>query len=194
MEKGRLEAFSDGVIAVIITIMVLEFKAPRGIDLHALSSIAPTFLVYMLSFVNVGIYWNNHHHLLAAAERIDGRVMWANLHLLFWLSLVPFCTSWVGENHLAALPTALYGAVLFASALAFIGLQMRLVAMPENAALAATVTSNVKGNTSLVAYAIATVCAFVAPWISDVLFVAVALVWFVPDRNLERGVRFGDRT
>ncbi len=186
MEKGRLEAFSDGVIAVIITIMVLEFKVPQGQDLNALLTIAPRFLVYVLSFVNVGIYWNNHHHLVSAASKIDGRVMWANLHLLFWLSLVPFCTNWVGENHLASVPTALYGAVLLFSALAFVGLQATLTSLPANAELAATLGSDVKGKTSAIAYIAATVFAFVNPWISDVLFVAVAALWFVPERRIEQ--------
>ena len=188
MEKNRLEAFSDGLIAVIITIIVLEFKAPHATDFAALRTLAPTFLVYVLSFVNVVIYWNNHHHLVGAASKIDGRVMWSNLHLLFWLSLVPFCTNWIGEHQLEAVPTALYGVVLFASAIAFIGSQASLAAMPENAELASMVGTDIKGKLSLGHYAIAIVMAFVKQWISDALFVAVAMIWFVPDRRIEKRV------
>ncbi len=169
----------------------IQFKAPHTADLAALRALAPTFLVYVLSFVNVAIYWNNHHHLFGACSKIDGRVMWANLHMLFWLSLVPFCTSWVGEHHLEAVPTAFYGVVLLASAVAFIGLQASLVAMKENAALAAMVDTDIKGKLSLALYAIAIVMAFVNQWVSDVLFVAVAMIWFVPDRRIEKRVASG---
>jgi len=184
-----MEAFSDGVIAVIITIMVLEMKAPHGTDLAALRETLPVFLVYVLSFVYLGIYWNNHHHMLYAAERIDGRVLWMNLHLLFWLSLVPFTTAWMGENHFAAIPTAVYGCVLIFAALAYTILQGALIAANGSGSLLArAVGSDVKGRISLVLYALAIVLAFFNQWISDVLYVAVAALWLVPDRRIESRV------
>lgn len=187
LEKDRLEAFSDGVIAVIITIMVLELRVPHGSDLTALASVAPTFVAYVISFVNVGIYWNNHHHLLRAAAGIDGRVMWANLTLLFWLSLIPFVTAWVGQNPFARLPTAVYSGVLFCSGLSFTLLSLALVgANGHESTVARAVGSNRKGLVSLVCYALAIACAFAAPWISDAFVVAVALMWLVPDRRVER--------
>src|SRR6266516_3686558 len=158
MGKGRLEAFSDGVIAVIITIMVLELKTPHGTDLAALAPVAPALLTYVLSFVYVGIYWNNHHHMLHAAQHIDGRVLWANLHLLFWLSLVPFTTGWVGEYPRAAIPTAVYGGVFLMAGVAWLLLQDAIL------------------------------LAFVKVWIADALYVLVALIWFVPDRRIERSI------
>jgi uncharacterized membrane protein len=184
---GRLEAFSDGVIAVIITIMVLELKAPESADWHALRPLVPTFGTYVLSFVFVGIYWNNHHHLLHAAERMGGAAMWANLHLLFWLSLVPFVTAWVGEHSEAAIPCAAYGVVLLMCGVAFTILLRALLAVPGgNPRLAAAVGSDVKGQLSLVLYAAAIVLAFVNQWIADAIYVTVALMWLVPDRRIER--------
>src|SRR5213078_4172583 len=185
MGKGRLEAFSDGVIAVIITIMVLELKAPHGQDLAALAPLGPA----LLSFVYVGIYWNNHHHLLHAAQHIDGRVLWANLHLLFWLSLVPFTTSWVGERPAAAIPTAIYGGVFLMSGVAWLLLQRALLRRngPESL-LARAVGRDLKGKLSALLYAAAILLAFVRPWIADAIYVLVALIWFVPDRRIERSV------
>ena len=187
MTKGRLEAFSDGVIAVIITIMVLELKAPEAADWHALRPLLPTLLTYVLSFIFIGIYWNNHHHLLHATERIGGGVLWANLHLLFWLSLVPFVTGWMGENHEAAVPCAAYGVVLLMCGVAFTILLRSLLAAPGgNPRLAAAVGSDVKGRLSLLLYATAIGLAFVNQWISDAIYVTVALIWLVPDPRIER--------
>ena len=187
MGKGRLEAFSDGVMAVIITIMVLEMKAPLGADFAALTPLLPVFLVYLLSFIYIGIYWNNHHHMLHAVEHIDGRSMWANLHLLFWLSLVPFVTGWMDENHFAALPTALYGVVLLMAAISYTLLQVSLVvANGKHALLANAVGRDLKGKLSIVCYVAAIPLAFVSQWISDLLYVIVALIWLVPDRRIER--------
>jgi uncharacterized membrane protein len=185
--KGRLEAFSDGVLAVIITIMVLDMKAPQGADFAALYGVLPVFLVYVLSFIYVGIYWNNHHHMLHAVEHIDGRSMWANLHLLFWLSLVPFVTGWMGENHFAALPTALYGVVLLMAGASYTLLQMSLVAANgKNALLAHAVGRDLKGKLSVVCYLLAIPLAFVDQAISDVIYMLVAAMWFIPDRRIER--------
>ncbi len=185
-ETARLEAFSDGVIAVIITIMVLDLKAPHGTDLAALGSLGPTFAAYVLSFVFVGIYWNNHHHLLRASRGIDGRAMWLNLHLLFWLSVVPFTTSWLGEHPDASIPTALYGFTLLADAIAYVALERALVAVNGSAsAFARAASSSTKGKISLVCYLLAIAGAFVSTKISDALFVAVAVMWFVPDRRFE---------
>jgi len=187
METGRFEAFSDGVIAVIITIMVLELKVPHGTDLRAVGSELPTFVAYVLSFINVGIYWNNHHHMLNATKRIDGRSMWANLHLLFWLSLVPLTTAWAGENHLAAVPTAAYGFVLMMAAFAYTLLQSSLVAYNgKDSRLAQAIGNDWKGKVSLVCYIVSIPAAFVAPIISAALIVAVAALWFIPDRRIER--------
>jgi uncharacterized membrane protein len=187
VSKGRLEAFSDGVIAVIITIMVLELKAPEGPGWDALRPLLPTFLIYALSFVFVGIYWNNHHHLLHATERIGGAVLWANLHLLFWLSLVPFVTAWVGDHYEAAVPTAAYGVVLLMCGIAFTILLRAILAAPGgNPRLAAAVGSDLKGKVSLLLYAAAVGLAFVNQWISDAIYVAVALIWLVPDRRIEK--------
>ena len=188
MGKGRMEAFSDGVIAVIITIMVLEMKVPHGADLAALVPVLPVFLVYVLSFVNIAIYWNNHHHMLHAVERISGAAMWANLHLLFWLSLIPFVTGWMGENHFATLPTAVYGAVLLGAALAWLPLQYSLITANGGAQsrLARAVKRDVKGKLSVVCYTVAIALAFVNQWISDALYVLVAIMWLVPDRRIER--------
>ncbi|HEV2112231.1 MAG TPA: TMEM175 family protein [Gammaproteobacteria bacterium] len=188
MNKGRLEAFSDGVFAVIITIMVLEMKVPQGASLAALIPVLPVFLVYVLSFVNVGIYWNNHHHMLHAVERVDGRSMWANLHLLFWLSLLPFTTGWMGENHFAALPTAAYGLVLLMAGVAYNLLQATLVAADNGrrAALSRAVGRDIKGKLSVVLYVCALPLAFLSQWIADGIYVAVALMWIVPDRRIEK--------
>ncbi|HEX2667096.1 MAG TPA: TMEM175 family protein [Gammaproteobacteria bacterium] len=187
MGTGRMEAFSDGVLAVIITIMVLEMKVPEGGTLAALYSVLPVFLVYVLSFINIGLYWNNHHHLLHAAQRINGRAMWANLHLLFWLSLVPFVTGWMGENHFSAVPTALYGAVLLMAAIAYTLLQNSLMATEgQRGALKRAVGDDFKGKLSVACYVLAIPLAFVHQAISDLLYVAVAVMWLVPDRRIER--------
>lgn len=187
MPKGRLEAFSDGVIAILITIMVLELKVPHGTDLEALRPLLPVFLTYVLSFIYLGIYWNNHHHLLQAAERINGKILWANLHLLFWLSLIPFVTGWMGENHFAPLPTAGYGVVLLLAAIAYTILQTAIVGLHgPNSRLAGAVGKDVKGKLSIALYAIAIQAAFVNQWIADALYVSVALIWLVPDRRIER--------
>jgi uncharacterized membrane protein len=194
MNKGRLEAFSDGVIAIIITIMVLEMKVPLGADLAALRPLVPVFLSYVLSYVNVGIYWNNHHHLLHAARHVSGRVLWANLLLLFWLSLFPFCTGWMGENHFASLPTALYGIVLLMAAYSYLILQAAIVAVDgPSSPLAKAVGTDRKGLVSRLLYMAAIAAAFVRPWIAWALYVAVALLWFVPDRRIER-VLMGEET
>jgi len=186
MSKGRLEAFSDGVIAILITIMVLELKVPEGTEWSALVPLIPALLTYLLSFVFLGIYWNNHHHMLQAAHRINGKILWANLHLLFWLSLVPFVTGWMGENHFAPLPTAVYGFVLLMAAVAFTILQSVLVAAQgPDSRLAAALGSDTKGKVSLALYTAAIPLAFVNQWISDALYVAVALLWLVPDPRIE---------
>jgi TMEM175 potassium channel family protein len=186
MSKARLEAFSDGVIAILITIMVLELKVPHGSDGAALRPLIPVFLAYVLSFVFLGIYWNNHHHMLHVSSRINGAVLWANLHLLFWLSLVPFVTGWMGENHFAPLPTAIYGGVMLMSGVAFTVLQRTLIALQgTDSILAQAVGSTVKEKASVAAYAAAIPLAFVNEWISDALYVGVALMWLVPDRRIE---------
>ena len=187
MGKGRLEAFSDGVIAIIITIMVLELKVPHGTDLGALRPLIPVFLSYVLSFVNLGIYWNNHHHMLHATQRVDGGVLWANLHLLFWLSLVPFVTGWMGENHFAALPTALYGVVLLMAAIAYYVLQRRIIRCNgRDSVLARALGTDYKGKMSPVLYMVAIPAAFVQEWIAYTLYVVVALIWLIPDPRIER--------
>jgi uncharacterized membrane protein len=186
MSKVRLEAFSDGVIAILITIMVLELKVPHAAGAAALRPLLPVFLAYVLSFVFLGIYWNNHHHMLHACTRINGSVLWANLHLLFWLSLVPFVTAWMGENHFEPTPTAVYGAVLLMAGLAFTILQRTLVSLEGPASvLASAVRDTMKERLSLSAYAAAIPLAFVSEWISDALYVAVALLWLIPDRRIE---------
>jgi uncharacterized membrane protein len=186
MNKDRLEAFSDGVIAILITIMVLELRAPHGTDVAALKPLVPVFLTYVLSYVYLGIYWNNHHHMLHAAERINGATLWANLHLLFWLSLVPFATAWMGQNHFAAVPTSAYGVVLMGAALAYLILQNTLIAAQgPHSRLAEALRLDVKGKMSPVMYLAAILLAFVYEPISEALYVAVALMWLVPDRRLE---------
>ena len=187
MRKGRLEAFSDGVIAIIITIMVLEMKVPGGWDLAALVPIIPVFLSYVLSFVFLGIYWNNHHHLFQAVKRVNGAVLWANLHLLFWLSLVPFVTGWMGENEFAAWPVALYGVVLWFSGLAYYFLTKTLLKLhDQDSALAKALKWNIKEIMSLVVYTIAIPLAFVNSWIAGGLYVFVAVIWLIPDTRIER--------
>ncbi len=194
MTKGRLEAFSDGVMAVIITIMVLELKVPHGANLDALRPLVPVFLTYLLSFVFLGIYWNNHHHLLHATERVTGGILWANLHLLFWLSLTPFVTGWMGENHFEAVPTAFYGVVLLCSAIAYYILQTVIIrAQGPHSTLAEAVGNDLKGKLSPVIYAAAIPLAFVNQNLSDALYVLVALVWLVPDRRIESRFNEGSR-
>ncbi len=187
MPKGRLEAFSDGVLAIIITIMVLEMKVPHGTDLAALTALTPVFLSYVLSFIYVGIYWNNHHHMLHAVRRVDGVVLWANLHLLFWLSLFPFVTGWMGENHFAALPVAIYGVVLFFAATAYALLVMALRRRhgPETD-FARAVGHDYKGKISMALYFAGILLAFVFRWGAIALYVGVAILWLAPDRRFEK--------
>ena len=187
MTRSRLEAFSDGVIAIIITIMVLELKVPHGDDFAALKPLLPVFLNYVLSFLYVGIYWNNHHHLFQSTIHVSARILWTNLHLLFWLSLFPFATSWVGENHLRPLPTAMYGVVLLMAAVAYYTLQLAIIARqgPESL-LARALGRDWKGKLSMVVYLTAIPLALVNPWIAIALYVLVALWWLVPDRRIER--------
>ena len=185
MEKQRLEAFSDGVIAIIITIMVLELKTPAGASFADLAARAPTFLAYALSFANVGLFWNNHHHMLSATERVNGRVLWANLFLLFWLSLVPFAIRWVDETAFGALPTAAYGGVLAMAAVAYTVLERAIIGVEGNARLAAATGSRWKEKVSCLLYASAIGVAFVRPWIAIAVYIGVALIWFVPDRRIE---------
>ena len=189
MSKGRLEAFSDGVIAILITIMILELKVPHGEDWSALRPLIPPFLTYLLSFAFLGIYWNNHHHMLQAAGRINGRILWANLHLLFWLSLIPVTTGWMGENHAAPVPVAAYGVVLILSAAAYTVLQLEIIAAQgPGSKLAEAVGRDRKGKLSLALYVIGTPLAFVSPWISIALYVLVALIWLVPDPRIEKRI------
>ena len=186
MSKGRLEAFSDGVIAILITIMVLELRVPHGTDLAALAPLLPVFLTYVLSFVFLGIYWNNHHHMLHAAERVNGKILWANLHLLFWLSLIPFTTGWMGENQFASLPTALYGAVLLMAAIGYLILERAIVAHHgAESRLASAVGNELKGKISLALYAAALPLAFVNHWISLAIYVGLEMWWLVPDPRIE---------
>jgi TMEM175 potassium channel family protein len=193
METNRLEAFSDGVLAILITIMVLELRVPEGVSLSSLRELGPVFLSYILSFVYLGIYWNNHHHLLAATHRVNGAVLWANLHLLFWLSLIPFVTSWMGENDFAAGPTAAYGVVLLLAAIAYYILQGRILTLEgPDSVLAQAVGSDWKGKVSPFLYAVAIPSAFVQPAIAGSLYVTVALIWLIPDRRIERRIATTD--
>jgi uncharacterized membrane protein len=186
MSKTRLEAFSDGVLAILITIMVLELRVPKGADWEALGGLAPKLLVYLLSFVNLGIYWNNHHHLLHATTRVNGAILWANLHLLFWLSLVPIMTEWLGENPHAALPTASYGAVLILAGVAYTILVRTILASEgPDSPLARAIGSDFKGKLSLALYAVAIPTAFWRQALADALYVGVSVMWFVPDRRIE---------
>ena len=190
MSKTRLEAFSDGVIAILITIMILELKIPEDTHLEALRPLLPIFLTYVLSFVLLGIYWNNHHHMLHATERVNGAVLWANLHLLFWLSLTPFVTGWMGENNFVPLPTAVYGVVQFCAAIAYTILQTAIIRLEgPHSTLAAAVKKDVKGKLSIVMWAAAIPLAFVQTWIALGLYIAVACIWLVPDRRIERSLR-----
>lgn len=193
MNKTRLEAFSDGVFAILITILVLELRIPHGDDLAALRPLLPVFLTYILSFIYLGIYWNNHHHMLQATHNINGAVLWTNLHLLFWLSLIPFVTGWMGENHFAALPTAVYGIVLLMAGIAYKILQTAIVRHPDggNKKLADAIGGDLKGYLSPALYIAAIPLAFVNQWIADALYVAVAAIWFIPDRRIES--RFSEK-
>ncbi len=190
MGKNRLEAFSDGVIAIIITIMVLEMKIPHGDSVGMLKPLVPVFMSYVLSFVYLGIYWNNHHHMLLTCTRVTGGVLWANLHLLFWLSLFPFATGWMGENHFAATPSALYGGVLLAAAIAYWILQQSIIAAQgPGSPLKAAIGGDWKGKLSPVLYLIGIISTFMWPWVAQALYVAVALLWLVPDRRIEKSLR-----
>jgi uncharacterized membrane protein len=189
VSKGRLEAFSDGVIAIIITIMVLEMKAPQGTELRSLRPLIPVFLSYMLSFVLLGIYWNNHHHLFQAARQVNGRVLWANLHLLFWLSLVPFVTGWMGESHMVAWPVALYGLVQLLAGIAYFILTRALLSdHASDSALATAIGRDFKGKASVVIYAVAILLAFLSPPLACTVYVVVAVLWLVPDRRIEKAL------
>jgi uncharacterized membrane protein len=189
MGRGRLEAFSDGVLAIIITIMVLELKVPHGADLASLGPLIPVFLSYVLSFIFIGIYWSNHHHLLHAVRHVNGRILWANLHLLFWLSLIPFVTGWMGENHFAAWPVAFYGAVLLFAAIAYFILTRVLISYHGgDSALAKALGKDFKGKVSVVFYAVAIPLSFVNSWLACALYVLVAVMWLTPDRRIERAL------
>jgi uncharacterized membrane protein len=189
MGKGRLEAFSDGVLAIILTIMVLEMKVPHGDSFSALRPVVPVFLSYVLSFVYIGIYWNNHHHLFQAARHVNGRILWANLHLLFWLSLLPFATGWMGENHFASTPVALYGVVLLYAAIAFTLLTRTLITRHgKDSALATAIGRDFKGKLSLAFYAVAIPLAFVNSWIACCIYMLVAAIWVIPDPRIERNL------
>jgi len=190
MDKDRLTAFSDGVIAVIITIMVLELKPPHDVSFGALKEVTPVFLSYVLSFIYVAIYWNNHHHFFHLVHRVNGAILWANLHLLFWLSLIPFTTAWMGENHFSSVPTAVYGISLLMPAVAWFILQAAIIrSQGPNSPLARAIGGDIKGKVSPVLYITGIVLAFVDTWISDALYVLVALMWLVPDRRVERAIR-----
>ena len=189
MNKARLEAFSDGVIAIIITIMVLELKAPHGTDFSALLPLLPAFISYVVSFIYVGIYWNNHHHMLSTVKQVNGRILWANLHLLFWLSLIPFTTAWMGENHFTTIPLVLYGFVLLMAAIAYFLLQQQIVhKLGRNSQLAKAVGRDLKGKLSPLFYIAAMAAAFFNEWVSEGIYVAVALLWLVPDKRIERTI------
>jgi uncharacterized membrane protein len=192
MSKGRLEAFSDGVMAIIITIMVLEMKVPQAADWVALRPLIPIFLSYVLSFIYLGIYWNNHHHLLQVIQHVNGRILWANLHLLFWLSLIPFVTGWMGANHFAAWPVALYGTVQLLAGFAYVILTRTLIAHHgRDSALATALGRDFKGKVSLVCYAVAIPLAFVNSWFASALYALVAVMWLIPDRRIEKALDSG---
>src|SRR5215213_9462114 len=189
MGKGRMEAFSDGVLAIIITIMVLELRVPHETELDALRPLVPVLLSYVLSFIYLGIYWNNHHHMLHATHRVTGSVLWANLHLLFWLSLVPFVTAWMGENHFASIPTAFYGGVLLMAAIAYTILQWQILRIEgPQSVLATALGTDLKGKLSPLVYVVAIGAAFVSPAIAEGMYVLVALMWLIPDRRIERAL------
>jgi uncharacterized membrane protein len=190
MKTTRLEAFSDGVLAIIITIMVLELKVPHGVELAALKPVLPVLLSYVLSFIYIGIYWNNHHHLFQATEQVSGGILWANLFLLFWLSLFPFTTAWMGENHLAAIPTAIYGFVLLMAGLAYYVLERAIIAKEgRESFLAQAVGKDWKGKLSPALYLAAIPLAFVSPWIASALYASVALLWLIPDPRIEKALK-----
>ena len=190
MPKERLTAFSDGVVAIIITIMVLELKVPHSTEWSALAGLAPVFASYVLSFIYIGIYWNNHHHLLHTCTRVNGAILWANLHLLFWLSLVPFVTGWMGENHFDRAPTALYGVALLMPAIAYYLLQRAIIAQQgAESPLQRALGGDFKGRISPVFYIVAIALSFVAPWAAQAIYVLVALMWLVPDRRIERAIQ-----
>jgi uncharacterized membrane protein len=194
MQKERLTAFSDGVIAIIITIMVLELKAPHGDDVAALIPLTPIFLSYVLSFVYIAIYWNNHHHVLQATNKVSGLVLWANMHLLFWLSLIPFATAWMGENHFSELPTAVYGLSLLMPALSYYILELTIIRLEGNKGLLARAVGNdAKEKISPILYLAAIGLAFVKPWIAHTIYVLVALIWLIPDRRIEREVKHKEK-
>lgn len=189
MGRGRLEAFSDGVLAIIITIMVLELKMPHGDDPEALKPLLPVFLSYLLSFVYIGIYWNNHHHMLHAVQHVNGKVLWANIHLLFWLSLVPFATAWAGENNFSQWPMVLYGFVLLMAGVAYYILAQLLIKLHgKKSTISIALGNDVKGKLSVIIYAVAIALAFVSSWISLALYASVALMWFIPDSRIERAI------
>jgi len=187
MNKGRLEAFSDGVIAIIITIMVLELKVPLGAELHSLKPLLPVFISYVLSFIYLGIYWNNHHHMLHTVKKVSGGILWANLHLLFWLSLIPFVTGWMGENNFAAIPVALYGVNLLMAAIAYYILQRQILKKHgKDSLLSRAIGNDLKGKSSPILYFIAIVFTFFNQWVSGGIYVLVALIWLIPDKRIER--------
>lgn len=189
MHKGRLEAFSDGVLAIVITIMVLEIKVPHGNELDALSPLIPVFISYVLSFIYLGIYWNNHHHMMQTVKTVTGDILWANLHLLFWLSLVPFVTGWIGENNFAPIPMAFYGIILLMAAIAYFILQRRILAVHgKDSLLANALGKDTKGKISPVLYVIAIASTYVSEWIAAGIYVLVALMWLVPDRRIENAI------
>ncbi|MGG1553936.1 TMEM175 family protein [Paenibacillus ferrarius] len=189
MKANRMEAFSDGVLAIIITIMVLEFKVPEGHDWHSLTGLIPKIMSYIVSFVYVGIYWNNHHHLLHTVRRINGKLMWLNMLLLFCLSLVPFTTAWMGESHFAPTPTALYGIVLLMAAVAYMFLQRAIIGQhPADSVIVSAMGKDLKGKLSPILYLLAIIMAYIAPWVSCFFFVLVAVVWFVPDKRIEQAL------
>jgi uncharacterized membrane protein len=186
MNSNRLEAFSDGVLAIIITIMVLELKVPHGTEWNDLAPLLPVFLSYILSFIYIGIYWNNHHHMMHAVEKVSGGILWANLHLLFWLSLIPFVTGWMGENHFSELPVALYGAVLLMAAVAYFILQNRILSVQgKDSLLAKALGKDLKGKASPIIYIIAIIVFFYNTWIAGALYILVALMWLIPDKRIE---------
>jgi uncharacterized membrane protein len=189
MGKGRVEAFSDGVLAIIITIMVLDMKVPHGHDINALKPVFPVFISYILSFINIGIYWNNHHHMMHAVKHVNGKVLWANIHLLFWLSLIPFTSGWMGENNFTTWPIALYGVVLFMAGMAYYFLVHTLIHLHgRNSALAMAFGKDQKGKLSVLIYFIGIMLAFVNAWISLALYALVAAIWFIPDKRIEKKV------
>ncbi|EAZ79353.1 TMEM175 family protein [Algoriphagus machipongonensis] len=190
MQKGRLEAFSDGVLAIVITIMVLEIKVPHGDELSDLKPLIPILLSYILSFIYIGIYWNNHHHMLHTVKHVSGSILWANLHLLFWLSLIPFVTGWLGENHFASLPMALYGIILLMSAIAYFILQRIIIkAQGKESILAKAIGKDLKGNLSPIFYILGILASFYKPWIAGIFYILVALMWLIPDPRIERTLR-----